>query len=288
MERTRTSRVAHAERSEGKKMKTKISAVLIIMVVICVFAAYAAIPSPVQKYAKATGNEIGKSAEYLSELAEQGELTKRGADAIVSVLQPRLLNMANRVRSKKTDMGIYYEELQLAWQLIVQGAVSPFEGGVLLQALDPCWSEYKKKRSFRPAIIKLHGRLIAAPQGIVMHHKVWLEIEEKHLFLGLEGFLRNSSKSNVFTSWGRQRFTEFDVDGKPSLPLRKETTVYLIPVEIVKELPTWEDDADTLEIFKKAVTHEGARKLCSFQQATILKEENDWRNEFGIDRQPMK
>jgi len=269
-------------------MKTIISATLIILVVVCIFVVYMTIPSHVQQYANATGDEIDKSSQYLSELAGKGELTKQDIDKILSILQPRLLNMATRIRSKKQHLGIYAGELHLAWQLIVQGSVSPFEAGILLQMLNPCWSAYEKKNSNRPAKIELYGRLITPLRGIVMHHKVLLVLEEKHQFLGLEGFLCTSSKGIAFDSWGLETLTQLDVDEKKTLPIRKETTVYLIPVEIVKELPSWTDDPEKLEIFKKAVTQEGARKLCSFRQRTILREENGWRNDFGIDRQPMK
>jgi hypothetical protein len=261
---------------------------MVAIFVFLVYLVYVSIPSPAQEYANATGDELNKSAQYLSELAEKGELTKQDVDEILSVLQPRLVDMAGRVRSKKSDLGIYYEELRLAWQLILQEAVSPSEAGILLQTLDPCRSVYKKKQAYRSAVIELHGRLIAPPQGVIMHHKIWLVVEKEQELLGLEGFLSTSSKGIASRNWGLERLTQYDVGEKPSLPLRKKTTVYLIPAEIAQGLPTRGHEADTLEIFKKTVADKDVRKLCSFQQATILKEENDWRNYFNIDRPPIK
>jgi hypothetical protein len=252
------------------------------MVVICVLVVHSLIQSPVKRYVNATGGEIDKSAQYLSELAEKEKLAKPDIDKILSILRPRLLNMADRIRSKKKNLDIYVGELRLAWQLILRSSVSPSEAGILLQMLNPSWSVYEKKNSNRPAKIELLGRLVAPPQGIVIHHKVWFVVEEKQQVLGLEGFLCTGSKGIADINWGLERLTQFDIDGKTSLLLSKQTTVYLIPAQVAEELPTGQDDADKIEIFKKAVAHEGARKLCSFQQATVLKEENNWRNNFNF------
>ena len=75
-------------------MRTIISATLIILVVVYIFVAYMVIPSPVQQYANATGNEIGKSAQELVDRYKRGEIDAEQANQILLTLKPRLVNAA--------------------------------------------------------------------------------------------------------------------------------------------------------------------------------------------------
>ena len=51
-------------------------------------------------------------------------------------------------------------------------------------------------------------------------------------------------------------------------------------MDIAKDLPNREDDADQLDVFRKAVKHADARQLCTFREKAVLSKKNDWKGEF--------
>lgn len=262
-------------------MKKKALIVSVFFVTLVAFLVYLNMPNAVERYARAQGNEIGKSAQYLSTLAEQGKLTPDQADEILITLQPRLRDMAGRIRAGNSHFEIFYDELRLAWQLVLQGTVSASEAADLLQAICSCRCRYEEERNSRPAIIGLHGRIPELLPGIVIRHRVWVNLgQEEQLVLGLEGFLCNNSNGTHNRSWGLRNSVEFPFTGQASLPLSKETTVYLIPRDVAKDLPSREADADQLGVFKEALSHADARQLCSFQEEAVLSKKNSWKSDF--------
>lgn len=271
-------------------MKTIISATLIILVVVCIFVAYMAIPSPVQQYANATGNEIGKSAQELVDRCKRGEIDAEQANQILLILKPRLVNMAQRKMNRNSHLDIFGEELNLCWHLVLNGLLPSAETETVLRCLDTSWCQYKTKKPFSPPRFELHGNLTYPKHGIVLHHKVWIaednELQEQKM--AIEGYICINDSGIASMTWGFEQSLSFDINPQQSLSAEKETVVYHVPVEVVKELPSRTLNEDHLALCRRATSHENAVKLCSYQESTVLHEANRWKSSFSSDLSKTK
>ncbi|MCH7559345.1 MAG: carboxypeptidase regulatory-like domain-containing protein, partial [Planctomycetes bacterium] len=220
----------------------------------------------------------GNAAKEFTERIDNEEITNTSAGKVLRAITSRIKKhpkTADRQRTFDSYPKVYWEELGLGFELIVNDKVKKDQTAAFLQALELVGCSYGVESD---GVFRLFGQLYIPRKDILINYKLrTLSLDGKSIESELLSVFPMAVGGNL--SWGRETMNKLDLEG--SLGLELQVVWYQIPDSIVENLPAaWRDKDDFL---KDMVKNTLTRKLCEYTKKIELSQNSNWQGIFSED-----
>lgn len=232
----------------------------------------------IRELASREPQQRGKAGETLLNQCKHGELDPSEAKQIAEILLPRFEQTAKTIRISGNSSATYFAaEPQLAYEIVRQGLISESDSIALVSHLDVPWCQFIPRS---PSRFELHGKLMLAPAGIVVHRLVSaVDIDGQTIRQKvLETFICPSGSGSI--TWGDEDLVELQPNPIRTLSIEMKTTWYNLPPESLKSFPNLARSKEALAEFQAIVRAESAKRLCAYSETATLTEADEWKSYF--------
>jgi beta-lactamase regulating signal transducer with metallopeptidase domain len=220
----------------------------------------------------------GSAAVDLAEIIENEAITHVSANKALRAITSRIKKHPKTMgRQRRFDSypNIFWEEIGLAFELILSRKIEQDNATDFLQALELVGCNYGKEGE---NVFRLFGQLSIPRKDIVVNYTLKALPDEGESIPNALLDVYPISVGGAHT-WGREREIDFEPD--KSVQMELSVTWYQIFESALRSLPpSWREND---QVLKDVVQSASAKKLCGYTKKLSLAQESDRNGIFGQD-----